>query len=81
MYDSKTAHRFKNKESGRRSTHCRADDSLDADKVSHPDSHRHSPAQRNDNKWKGPPCGGPWGVLPPRLARSRTRIKDWEKST
>ena len=36
MNDSKTAHRFKNKESERRSTRRRTDDPLDADKVSHP---------------------------------------------
>jgi hypothetical protein len=36
MNDSKTAHRFKNKESERRSTRSRTDDPLDADKASHP---------------------------------------------
>ena len=36
MNDSKTAHRFKNKESERRSTRRRTDDPLDADKASHP---------------------------------------------
>jgi len=36
MNDSLTAHRFKNKESERRSTRRRTDDPLDADKASHP---------------------------------------------
>jgi hypothetical protein len=40
MNDSKTAHRFKNKESERRSTRSRTDDPLDADKASQPRSGR-----------------------------------------
>ena len=51
MNDSKTGHPFKIKESERRSTHCRSsDDSLVADKVSHPCP---LPAPLNEPKRKG----------------------------
>ena len=39
MNDSMTAHQFKIKEPNHRSTHCRTDNTLHADGVSHPDSH------------------------------------------
>ena len=64
MNDSKTAHRFKNKESERRSTRRRTDDPLDADKVSHP---------RRGRRRRAPPSAG--SESPPYPARRSREVE------